>query len=207
VDMEEGIVYVLKNPAFPNLVKIGITLRDEVQIRMSELYSTGVPLPFECVFAGKVKNVKVVEASLHQAFNPNRVNPSREFFDIDEDQAIVILKLLDHEDVTPEINQELDKVDEVSKRASKEYSRKRRPSFNFQEMGIEVGDILHSVDGQHSCEVLDEKKVLYNEKTMSLTKATRTMLDNDYNVAPGLYWNHNGKRLRAIYNDTYDYLD
>lgn len=43
MDMEEGIVYVLKNPAFPNLVKIGITLRDEVQIRMSELYSTGVP--------------------------------------------------------------------------------------------------------------------------------------------------------------------
>jgi len=73
--MEEGIVYVLKNPAFPNLVKIGITLRDEVQIRMSELYSTGVPLPFECVFAGKVKNVKVVEASLHQAFNTNRVKP------------------------------------------------------------------------------------------------------------------------------------
>lgn len=76
---------------------------------MSELYSTGVPLPFECVFAGKVKNVKVVEASLHQAFSPNRVNPSREFFDIDEEQAIVILKLLDHEDVTPEINQELDR--------------------------------------------------------------------------------------------------
>lgn len=33
-----GIVYILKNPAFPNLVKIGITMRDEVQIRMSELY-------------------------------------------------------------------------------------------------------------------------------------------------------------------------
>ncbi len=32
--MSEGIVYVLKNPAFPNLIKIGITTRDEVQIRM-----------------------------------------------------------------------------------------------------------------------------------------------------------------------------
>ena len=54
--MNDGIVYVLKNPAFPNLVKIGITTREEVQIRMSELYTTGVPLPFECVFAGKVDN-------------------------------------------------------------------------------------------------------------------------------------------------------
>ena len=41
----EGIVYVLKNPAFTNLVKIGITTRDEVHVRMSELYTTGVPLP------------------------------------------------------------------------------------------------------------------------------------------------------------------
>ena len=49
--MKDGIVFVLKNPAFPNLVKIGITTREEVEIRMSELYTTGVPLPFECVYA------------------------------------------------------------------------------------------------------------------------------------------------------------
>jgi hypothetical protein len=205
--MEEGIVYVLKNPAFPNLIKIGITLRDEVQIRMSELYSTGVPFPFECVYAGKVKDAKKVERSLHQAFNPNRVNPSREFFDIDESQAIVILKLLDIEDVTPEINQELDKVDEGSKEASKEYSRTRRPSFNFLEMGIQVGEILYATDGKNSCEVVDEKKVRYNDEIVSLTRATRLMLDSDYNVAPGLYWNYKGKRLRTIYNETYEYED
>lgn len=51
--MEEGIVYVLKNPAMPGLVKIGITTRAEVHIRMTELYTTGVPLPFECSFAAK----------------------------------------------------------------------------------------------------------------------------------------------------------
>lgn len=205
--MEEGIVYVLKNPAFPNLIKIGITLRDEVQIRMSELYSTGVPFPFECVYAGKVKDAKRVERSLHQAFNPNRVNPSREFFDIDESQAIVILKLLDIEDVTPEINQELDKVDEGSKEASKEYTRTRRPSFNFLEMGIQVGDTLYATDGKNSCEVVDEKKVRYNDEIVSLTRATRLMLDSDYNVAPGLYWNYKGKRLRSIYNETYEFED
>ncbi|MCH1548471.1 MAG: GIY-YIG nuclease family protein [Flavobacteriaceae bacterium] len=73
----EGIVYVLKNPAFTNLVKIGITTRDEVHVRMSELYTTGVPLPFECVYAGKVDDPKKVEAALHHAFSNTRVNPSR----------------------------------------------------------------------------------------------------------------------------------
>ena len=43
-----NIVYVLTNPAMPGLVKIGMTDRDDVQRRMSDLYTTGVPLPFEC---------------------------------------------------------------------------------------------------------------------------------------------------------------
>ena len=44
--MEEGIVYLLTNPSMPSLVKIGMTTRNEVHVRMGELYSTGVPLPF-----------------------------------------------------------------------------------------------------------------------------------------------------------------
>ena len=138
----EGIVYVIKNPAFPNLVKIGITTRDEVNVRMSELYTTGVPLPFECVYAGKVDDPKIVEAASHHAFLNPRVNPLREFFDIDESQAIAILKLLTNEDVTPVISNELEKVDEVSKKASKKYSKSKRPPQNFIEMGIEIGETL-----------------------------------------------------------------
>ena len=41
-----NIVYVLTNQAMPGIVKIGMTERDDVQRRMNELYSTGVPLPF-----------------------------------------------------------------------------------------------------------------------------------------------------------------
>ena len=42
----EGSVYVLTNPAMPNMVKIGKTTRD-VELRLADLYSTGVPLPFD----------------------------------------------------------------------------------------------------------------------------------------------------------------
>lgn len=50
-----GIVYVLTNPAMPGLVKIGMTTRDNLDARMRELYGTGVPVPFECKYACKVK--------------------------------------------------------------------------------------------------------------------------------------------------------
>ena len=78
--MNEGIVYILTNPAMKGLVKIGMTTREEVSIRMGELYSTGVPVPFECSFAGRVADVKAVERAFHIAFGPYRINPNREFF-------------------------------------------------------------------------------------------------------------------------------
>ena len=45
---EQGIVYVLTNPSMPGMVKIGMTERSEMDARLKELYTTGVPLPFDC---------------------------------------------------------------------------------------------------------------------------------------------------------------
>lgn len=53
--MEYGIVYLLTNPVMPGLVKIGMTTQEDIDKRMKELYTTGVPVPFECKFACKVK--------------------------------------------------------------------------------------------------------------------------------------------------------
>ena len=75
----EGTVYVLTNPAIEGLVKIGKTTRD-VSLRLSDLYTTGVPLPFEFEYAAKVRNVDETEKAFHEAFGPNRINIKREFF-------------------------------------------------------------------------------------------------------------------------------
>jgi hypothetical protein len=205
--MKDGIVYVLTNPAFPNLVKIGITTRDQVQIRMAELYTTGVPLPFKCVYAGKVDNPKKVEGALHHAFLNSRVNPSREFFDIDESQAIAVLKLISNEEVTPIISNELDKVDEISKKAGKKYSRSKRPPLNFVEMGIKIGETISTADGLKSCKIVEEKKVEYENEIMSLTRLTRKLKDIDYDFQPGPHWFYNGKSLKDIYDETYSFED
>ena len=77
-----NIVYALTNAAMPGIVKIGMTDRDDVRRRMSDLYTTGVPLPFDCVVAREIdgREALEIENALHTAFGPNRVNSSREFF-------------------------------------------------------------------------------------------------------------------------------
>ena len=51
-----NIVYVLANPAMLGIAKIGMRDRTDVQRRMSELYSTGVPIPCECVIAQQIED-------------------------------------------------------------------------------------------------------------------------------------------------------
>lgn len=45
----------------PDLVKIGMTNRDNVDARMKELFNTSVPVPFECGYACKVVGLRCEE--------------------------------------------------------------------------------------------------------------------------------------------------
>lgn len=108
--MNEGIVYVLTNPAMPKMVKIGKTGR-EVEARLNDLYTTGVPLPFECAYAARVEDMDKVEKAFHNAFGPYRVNPRREFFEIEPEQAIGLLDLMKLEDMTPAMQAQAEQVD------------------------------------------------------------------------------------------------
>lgn len=198
------IVYVLTNEAMPNLVKIGKTTRSDVQTRMNELYSSGVPFQFECVYAVEVDDCSVVEKALHVAFNPNRVNPKREFFSIDPEQAIAILKLLSKNDVTPLINDDLNSNVSSTELEAAKQAKKKRPSINYIEMGLEEGDVLTFVnDSTVEVVVASERKVLYNEEEVSLSHVTQELLELDYAVQPTKYWLVNGRNLREIWKETY----
>ena len=121
---------------------------------MSELYTTGVPVPFECSFVGRVEDARATERTFHEAFGPYRINPSREFFEIEDTQAIALLRIISVEEVTPQINIELDQVDEASKTAGEKLAKKRHPRFNFPEMGIPIQTELRSSYNDETCLVI-----------------------------------------------------
>ena len=172
--------------------------------RMNELYSTGVPVPFDCAFAGRVADPRGIELALHEAFGPYRLNTAREFFEISENQAVVILKRLAFEDATPEIRTALDKdLDESSKESAIKLGRKRRPNFDFLDMGIPLGSTLNSVHDEEICTVTENNKVLFRDEQQLLTAATQFKLERDYAVQPITHWTFEGRRLSEIYEETY----
>ncbi len=132
-----GIVYILTNPAMPGIVKVGKTARENVETRLNELYSSSVPVPFECEYAARVEDETDVEKAFHIAFSPYRINPKREFFQIEAEQAVALLKVMALEDVTPSLQAEAEKVD-ADAREGAQRLKTRRPNLNFVEMGIPV---------------------------------------------------------------------
>lgn len=203
----KGIVYVLTNSAMPGLVKIGMTTRESIDARMKELYSTGVPVPFECGYACEVKasDCAKIEKALHTAFDPNRINANREFFRIEPKQVIAILELFNRKEITREVIAEIENdLTADDKVASEKIKSARRPPMNYREMGIMPDSILSFIkDRNISVTVVSDKKVNFQEEETSLTAVTKQLLGIERPIQPTPYWEYEGKNLREIYDETY----
>lgn len=211
--IDYGIVYVLSNDAMPGLLKIGKTSRHALEARMRELYSTGVPLPFECIYACKVKlsHMGELEKALHSAFAPQRINGSREFFRISADQVLPLLALLTHMnegDATAEVAAEIAGELQEEDKAAIAKSKSRRPPLNFEEMGLKVGDVLRFVkDPSVMVTVASAKKVEHNGDVVALSPLTSQLLGRNTLVQPTPYWEFNGENLLDIYDRAYPLSD
>ena len=200
---KKEIVYVLQNEAMPGLIKIGITHDEQVDKRLQTLYTTGVPLPFECIWAGEVDNCAEIESLIHNAFSDFRINPKREFFKLKPERVIPLLKKLASAEIMANKVEKMfnGSVSVAEKEAVKQF---HRPMLDFKEMGISVGDeLLYEKDPTIRVTVISNKKINFEGKEYSLSALTKKIRKLPYYVAPCKYWSYKGKNLDDIYNETY----
>ncbi|WP_419930301.1 GIY-YIG nuclease family protein [Candidatus Poriferisocius sp.] len=214
-----GYVYVAVNPAFPEYVKIGKTTKGDPQTRISNLFTTSVPVPFELLYAAALKDpgdLAKVETALHRAFAPSRVHPRREFFEIEPKQAIAVLRLIDA-DVTDRAKQEVES--DVLEDDRVAVARvQRRPTLNFSELGLMPDSVLiFDRDETVKIQVLDERfvelidlppdaypNIALDHGPTHLSPLTRELLGLERNVAPSRYWNVlDGRSLLDLYEEVH----
>ena len=189
-----NIVYVLTNPSMPDIVKIGMT--DNLKTRMRSLYNSSTPVPFECYFACTVTDMKFVEKSIHNGFDDFRINPRREFFRVDPERVVSILKMVMIEDVTPKDDIVEDEVDQ----RSLDKERKIRNRFNFEMVQVPVGAILTFVkDSDLTATVVDKNKVEFEGEVQSLTSSALKIIHRmgyEWSKVSGpQYWTYEGETL------------
>lgn len=144
---KRGIVYVMWNELFPELVKIGITQGDcarDVERRRRELScGENMPQPFEAKYAICVNNYQAVEQKLHKGLNKLRHNPHREFFRLSVDEAITLLSGLVVSGGATEVDIQNNFEPEEQKVREKTRAVRDKVSFNF--LGLPVGTKLYFV--------------------------------------------------------------
>ena len=188
------IVYVFTNEAMPDYIKIGKTSRDDIKQRLVELsYPSGVPLPFECLYAAEVEDAKKVEDALHAAFDCDRPNKKREFFRTHPSRIITILKAFAKSDASAMAREELNSItapeDKQAIGHAAEINAARGGKFSFKDTEIPLGAELSFVhDEAKKCTVAEGNTVEYEGQSYSLTALARKLRIaagyGDYNV-PG----------------------
>lgn len=190
----EEIIYILINEAMPGYIKIGIT--SDLKNRLRQLSGTSVPVPFECFYAKKVKNAKVIESKMHAAYAKDRVDSGagREFFMIPPEQAAAALSMVEGEDVSE------NSINTKQEESALAEIRSRRAPFKFSLVEISPGSILNfSLDETITCTVVDDKNVQFNGSLVSLSDAAMQVLESK-NIkwkavsGPGI-WEYEGENL------------
>ncbi len=190
------IIYILTNESMPDLIKIGMT-DDRLENRVKELSrQTAVPLPFEIYYACEVDNMEEVEKSLHDAFSDSRINPKKEFFRINPERVISILKLLAKKDITPKD----DEFEEVEEKRAVEVAKERRSRFNFNLANIKIGSIIeYYYDTNIKAEVINDREIKLGEKIGSLNQITLDLLKKSGRVWKSVqgpaFWLFEGETL------------
>ena len=107
-----------------------------------------MPLPFDLEYAGLVDDPRRVERVLQHAFQQQRINPNREFFELHPDQAIGVLALIAIEDYTDTARQDAEEGVSEADREALARAKNRRPALNFEILGIAMGTSLTFVDDE-----------------------------------------------------------
>jgi hypothetical protein len=102
--MAKGFLYIAENSSMTGLLKIGRTEKVP-SARLAELFTTGVPEPFEIAYYALVQDSKKSEMAAHNLLSRYRHKANREFFAIGIGAAIRAIRAIEppeHEWLNPE---------------------------------------------------------------------------------------------------------
>jgi len=205
-----GGIYILVNPAFSDLVKIGYA--DDVAKRMKIFNSnSGLPDPYHCYAIYKVKK-RLNDLKLHgliDTLDPSlRHSKNREFYEMNCQKAYDILSAIaqingNEEQLT--INPFSDSYFAVSNRAddniseSKSVRTQKKGRLKFGMIGVPVGSTLVFVKDENivCTTVNDVNRVEYNGNTYAISELASKLLHVSA-AQGGLYFKYNGEVLTDI---------
>lgn len=195
-----GYIYILINPAFPNLVKLGYT--DNIESRLKTLNSnSGLPDPYTCYAYYKVKK-RLTDLQLHDLIdilNPAlRHSQNREFYEMSADVAYSILESISKITGTEEqlVNVQNQSTQNIDSQASIYNKKAERTTFKMLQIPI-GSQLVFTKDSNVIVKTVDDiNNVEYMGKQYTLSALAKILLG--WTAAQGTqFFAYNGEILTS----------
>lgn len=211
-----GVICILTNPSFKEYVKIGYA--NDLKQRIKQLnQSEAVPYAFHA-YAYYETTDRLNDLEVHSIID--KLNPNlrcveihegkqrkREFYEMTKEDAYSILESvaiisgtkerLHKCETTPEAKKDEESAKEARKRS-------QRKPFTLTMVHIPFGsEIVFVNDFTKKAVVIDDKHILFNNVTTSLSRLAKDLLDVSYDVQGPRYFNYQGKNLNDLYEKYY----
>ena len=209
----EGYIYILVNPAFSNLVKIGYA--DNIEKRVKSLNrNSGLPDPYHVYATYKVKK-RLEDLKLHDLIDSLdsdlRHSKNREFYEMAPEKAYRILSAIaqingdDDLLVLNPLNDDFFKPNDDSKCEVSLHKSQRSP-LTFSMIGIKEGEQICFIEDPSIVAVVNgDRTVEFEGETWTLSGLTKelkrrngTMKDITETYQGGRHFTYHGKRLTNI---------
>lgn len=213
----QGVIYILTNPSFPQYVKIGYA--DNVESRLKQLNNSEcIPFAFR-IYATYEVEERLTDLKLHtliDQLNPNLRSIDevdgkkrvREFYAMPKEQAYSILETIavlgGRKDRLHlyEPSAEEKKSENLAQEIEEEHIERLSP-FAFSKCKIPVGatiTFIHqgNANSGAQCTVVDDKTVEYQGRRLSLSALATELTGSKWGVAGPRYFKYNGIWLNEL---------
>lgn len=209
----KGVIYILKNPSFPNYVKIGYA--HDLEKRLKQLNnSEAIPFAFRAFAIYEVES-ELTDKQLHKLID--QLDPDlraietfdgkkreREFYAMQPEEAYSLLECIAKISgtiqrlhlVKPEGHEVIDEqiADDIKENA-------RRGPFRFSECGIKPGEqIVYTDNPNVVATIVDDRRIEYNGVTTSCSALAQELKQFDHPVQGTLWFKYKGETLNDLRN-------
>ncbi len=208
-----GVIYILTNPSFPEYVKIGYA--DDIDKRLKQLNrSECTPFAFR-VYATYEVNSRLSDLKIHSIID--KLNPNlrsienndgkkrvREFYAMTPEDAYSILEAIAEihgctDNLKLGTPNEKEAQDEATAQEIDTEVTERASNFSFIKCNIPIGaTITYANNETITATVVDDRLVEYNGETMSLTALAKLLSGIKYSIPGPKFFKYNGEWLNDI---------
>lgn len=206
-----GVIYILTNPSFPDYVKIGYAKNIEARLKQLNRSET-IPFAFR-VYAVYEVGSALTDKELHKLIDT--LNPDlrtidnfdgkervKEFYAMSAEDAYGLLesiaKISGTQDRLKRMKPEGHEV--LDEQLAEEIREKTRLGpFRFSECGIQPGEEIVFIENPDIKPiVLDDRHILYNGETTSLSALAQKLRNSKNPLQGTLYFTYNGEILADL---------